>query len=116
MVHAVIVVLLLGLGDSLNPTTVGPAMYLATVDHPRRRLAEFLVGFLAVNVAGGLLIMFGPGQLLLDVLPKPKPLTKHIIEIVAGTILIAIAVGLWTGRRTLGRRTPPTFAGSSARA
>jgi cytochrome c biogenesis protein CcdA len=106
----VIVVLLLGLGDSLNPTTLGPAMYLATIDHARRRLAELLIGFLAVNVTGGLLIMLGPGQLLLDIVPKPKPLTKHIIELVAGLVLIGIAAGLWTGRRSLGRRTPPTFA------
>ncbi len=111
MVHAVIVVLLLGLGDSLNPTTLGPGMYLATVDHPRRRLAEFLIGFLAVNVAGGLLLMLGPGQLLLDLVPKPKPITKHILEVIAGVVLIGLAIGLWTGRRALGRRNPPTFSG-----
>jgi cytochrome c biogenesis protein CcdA len=113
MGHAIIVVLLLGLGDSLNPTTLGPAMYLATVDHPRRRVAEFLIGFLAVNVAGGLLIMLGPGQLLLDLLPKPKPVTKHILEVVAGVALLVLAVGLWTGRRALRRRDPPTFSGSN---
>ncbi len=105
-----IVVVLLALGDSLNPTTLGPGMYLATVEHPRLKLAEFLVGFLAINVAAGLLIMLGPGQIILDLLPKPKPLTKHIIETVAGVALLGIATGLWTGRRALRRRSPPTFA------
>jgi cytochrome c biogenesis protein CcdA len=86
-------------------------MYLATVDHPRRRLAEFMIGFLVVNVAGGLLLVFGPGQLLLDLVPKPKPTTKHIIELVGGVILVGLAVGLWIGRRALGRHNPPTFTG-----
>jgi cytochrome c biogenesis protein CcdA len=111
MLDAVVVVLLLGLGDALNPLTLGPAMYLATVDHPRRRIAQFLAGFLAVNIAGGLLIMLGPGELLLDLVPKPGPLARHVLEIVAGVILVAVGVGLWTGRRTLRRRTPPSFTG-----
>lgn len=112
MLHAAIVVLLLGLGDSLNPSTLGPGMYLATVDRAPRRLAEFMLGFLAVSVAAGLVIVLGPGQLLLDLVPKPKPITKHIIELVAGVVLIGVAVGLWSGRRALRRRDPPTFRGS----
>lgn len=109
MLHAAIVVVLIGFGDSLNPSTLGPAMYLATTDHPRRRLTEFLIGFLVVNLLGGLVIMLGPGQLLLSLVPKPKPVTKHIIELIAGVVLIVIAILLWSGRRALGRRTPPTF-------
>jgi cytochrome c biogenesis protein CcdA len=111
VLHAVIIVVLLGLGDSLNPATLGPAMYLATVEHPRRALTEFLIGFLAVNVVGGLVILLGPGELLLSLVPKPKPLTKHILEVVAGVVLIGIAIGLWAGRDTLSRRKPPTFEG-----
>jgi cytochrome c biogenesis protein CcdA len=109
MLHAYLVVLLIGLGDSLNPTTLGPAMYLVTVEHPRRQLAAFLVGLLSVNLIGGALIMLGPGQLILDLVPKPKPVTKHIIEVVAGVALLAIAISLWSGRKALGRRKPPTF-------
>jgi cytochrome c biogenesis protein CcdA len=111
MLHAALVVLLIGLGDSLNPSTLGPAMYLVTTEHPRRALTEFLLGLVTVNFIGGALIMLGPGQLILDLVPKPKPFTRHLIEVVAGVVLIAIAVMLWTGRRALGRRKPPTFSG-----
>jgi hypothetical protein len=111
VLHAVIIVVLLGLGDSLNPTTLGPGMYLATVEHPRRALTEFLIGFLAVNVVGGLVILLGPGELLLSLVPKPKPVAKHILEVVAGVVLIGIAIGLWAGRDTLKRHNPPTFEG-----
>jgi cytochrome c biogenesis protein CcdA len=111
VLHATLIVILIGLGDSMNPTTLGPAMYLVTVDHPRRALIQFLIGVIAVNLIGGLLIMLGPGQLILGLVPKPKPVTKHILELVAGTALIAISIGLWSGRRTLGRRKPPTFEG-----
>jgi cytochrome c biogenesis protein CcdA len=110
MLHSLIIVLLLGLGDSLNPATLGPAMYLATVDHPRRALTEFLVGFVVVNVLAGVLILVGPGELLLALIPKPSPTVKHIIEVVAGVALIGISVGLWTGREALGRRKAPTFS------
>ena len=111
LLHAIVIVLLIGLGDSLNPTTLGPALYLVTIDHPRRRLIEFLIGVLVVNLLGGLVIMLGPGQLLLSLVPKPDPTTKHIIELVAGAALIVIAVLLWSGRRGLGRRKPPVFSG-----
>jgi cytochrome c biogenesis protein CcdA len=109
MLHDVLIVVLIGLGDSLNPTTLGPAMYLVTVEHPRRALTEFLIGFVAVNLIGGLLIMLGPGELILSLVPKPKPVTLHILEVVAGIALIVISVGLWSGRRTLGRKKPPSF-------
>jgi cytochrome c biogenesis protein CcdA len=87
-------------------------MYLVTIDHPRRRLSEFLTGVFAVNLLGGLILMLGPGQLLLSLVPKPDPTTKHIIELVAGVALIVIAVLLWTGREALGRRKPPVFKGN----
>ena len=111
MVHAFLVVLLIGLGDALNPATLGPGMYLATVESASRRIREFLIGFLAVNLVGGLILVFGPGQLVLAVLPKPSPTAKHIIELVAGVILLAGAIGTWAGRRALRRHTPPTFSG-----
>jgi cytochrome c biogenesis protein CcdA len=111
VLHATLIVILIGLGDALNPTTLGPGMYLATVEHPRRALAEFLIGFIAVNLVAGLIIMLGPGELILSLVPKPKPVTKNILEVVAGVALIAISIALWSGRRALGRRKPPTFQG-----
>jgi cytochrome c biogenesis protein CcdA len=109
MLHDLLVVVLIGLADSLNPTTLGPAMYLATTDRPVRGISHFVAGLVAVNIVGGVAIAIGVGKFLLDLVPKPEPTTEHIIEVVAGAALLVIAVLLWAGRRGLGRRTPPAF-------
>lgn len=112
MLHALAVALLIGIGDSVNPSTVGPALYLSTGARARHNITGFLVGLLAVNLAAGLLIMLGPGQLLLSIVPKPKPTAKHVTEVVAGVILLGLAAVLWFRRRTLRRHKLPTPAGS----
>jgi hypothetical protein len=71
MLRLLILVVSIAIGDSLNPSTVAPALYLATTDHPRRQVGGFIVGVFAVNLLAGLLIMLGPGQLLLALIPRP---------------------------------------------
>src|SRR3954468_8654034 len=80
----VILVGSIGLADSLNPGTIGPALFLATTARPRVQVAAFAAGVFGVNLAGGALIALGPGQLLLSVLPRPNPTAKHVIEIAVG--------------------------------
>jgi len=109
--RAALVVALIGLGDSLNPATIAPAMFLATREHPTRRVAEFLIGFLGVNLLAGLLIMLGPGELLLAILPKPSREAKHIIELVAGIGLLVLAAGIFSRRSTLRQRSLPASSG-----
>ena len=41
MLRLVGLVVSLGLADSLNPSTVGPAIYLATGERPRRAVLRF---------------------------------------------------------------------------
>src|SRR5271170_7110122 len=108
MLGLLIVVVSIAVGDSLNPSTVAPALYLATTEHPRRQVGGFIVGVLAVNLFAGLLIMLGPGQLLLSLIPRPSAATKHIIELLAGAIILALAAGLWSRRRLLARSKLPT--------
>jgi cytochrome c biogenesis protein CcdA len=96
-------VLLFGiaLADSANPSTIGPAVYLATVRRPVRRVGEFTAAFFAVNFVAGVLIVAGPGQLLVSLASRPGPQARHIVELVAGLVLIAVAVALFLGRTRL---------------
>jgi cytochrome c biogenesis protein CcdA len=106
-----LIVLSIGLADSLNPSTVGPALYLATTRHARRQLAEFAIGIFAVNLIGGALIALGPGQLLLALVPRPSATATHVTEVVIGAVIIAAAAVLWSQRRQLAVRRLPGVKG-----
>src|SRR5436309_1702236 len=73
----VALVLSVGLVDSLNPSTVGPAVYLATRKYALRSLLGFTLGVFAVNVAAGLVLTLGPGQAILAAVPNVGEHTKH---------------------------------------
>jgi cytochrome c biogenesis protein CcdA len=96
-----------GLADSLNPSTVGPALYLATSRRASWRVAQFTVGVFGVNFAAGVVLTIGPGRLLLGLVPHPQGTVRHVIELVAGLVLLGAAVALWVGRRSLTRRELP---------
>ena len=108
MLGLLVVVVSIAVGDSLNPSTVAPALYLATTEHPRRQVGGFIVGVFAVNLFAGLLIMLGPGQLLLSLIPRPSAATKHGIELLAGAIILALVAGLWSRRKSFARSKLPT--------
>ena len=93
-----------GLADSINPSTVGPALYLATGNSRVARVTAFTAGVFTVNLVAGVLLAVGPGRLLVGLLPHPRPLVTHVIELVAGLALIAAAVALWFARRRLAAR------------
>ena len=116
MLRQIGVVLSIGLADSLNPSSVGPALFLATGERCRRRVAQFTVGLFAVNLVCGLVLTIGPGRLLIGLIPRPQGTARHVIEFVAGVILLAVAIGLWTGRRSLARRELPGRRGSASSA
>lgn len=96
-----------GLADSLNPTTIAPALYLASGERARANVAEFTFGVFAVYLVGGIVIALGPGQLLLSLIPKPGPEVGHIIETVVGAALIGASVMLWRHRDRLSEHTLP---------
>lgn len=102
------VVVSIGLADSLNPSTIAPALYLATGPHPRRHVLQFTVGVFSVYLLGGLIIDFGPGHLLLALVHHPHRRVGFILELVAGVALITAAVFLWGYRRQLATRSLPT--------
>jgi cytochrome c biogenesis protein CcdA len=110
------VVITVGLADSLNPSMVGPVLFLAAGRNRVRQVAEFTLGVWVVNFAGGLLILLGPGRLLLDLVPHPRGTVRHIIELVAGAALIAVAVTMWSARHKLARRPLPGAKGGTGSA
>ena len=95
----------IGLADSVNPTTIGPALYVAAGERGRRRVAEFTFAVFAVYLLGGTAIALGPGQLLLSAF-TPRREATHILELVAGAAMLGVAGLLWWQRRRLSEREP----------
>lgn len=99
----------IGLADSINPSTIAPALFLASgKEHPRGRVAEFTVSVFLVYLFGGALIAIGPGQLLRSVLPHPDYEDRAAAEIVAGVLLLAAGTFIWRRRERLRARPLPT--------
>jgi cytochrome c biogenesis protein CcdA len=110
------VAIAVGLADSLNPSTVGPALYLATARNGALRVTLFAIGVFAVNLAAGIALTIGPGRLLRGLVPHPQRTGRHVIELVAGVTFLAVAVALWLGRRRLARRELPMRNGGGGSA
>jgi cytochrome c biogenesis protein CcdA len=97
----------IGLADSLNPSTIAPALYLASGERPRQTVTKFTLGVFFVYLLGGLLIAIGPGELLLDLVPKPSHLVKQLLEVTVGVVMTAVGVLLWRHRHRLVQLEPP---------
>jgi cytochrome c biogenesis protein CcdA len=110
------VVIAVGLADSLNPSTVGPALYLAAARNGAWRVTLFALGVFAVNLVVGIVLAIGPGRLLISLVPHPQHTVRHVIELVAGVMLLGVAVALWVGRRSLARRELPLRSGGGGSA
>jgi cytochrome c biogenesis protein CcdA len=107
MLRATLLVVSIGFADSLNPSTIAPALFLATGEHARRQVAEFTFGVFAVYLIGGLAIALGPGQLVLSLVPHPDAEDRYVLEIVAGAAMVTAAAFLWSYRRGLAEREVP---------
>jgi cytochrome c biogenesis protein CcdA len=99
-----ILVASIGAADSVNPTTIGPAVLLAAGRDPVRAVASFTAGVFLVSFAAGVLVILGPGQLLLAALPHPSAHAKHVAELAAGVVILLLAAFLWARRDRVGER------------
>jgi cytochrome c biogenesis protein CcdA len=108
MLRLIGLVVSIGLADSLNPTTIAPALYLATGERARTEVTEFTLGVFIVYLVGGAAIALGPGQLVLSLVPKPEADTRHLIEIIVGAVMIVVAAVLWRFRERLAAQEMPT--------
>ncbi len=104
MIRLLGLVISIGIADSLNPTTIAPALYLASRNHARREVTRFTLAVFAVYLLGGLAITLGPGELLLALVPHPSHHLSYILEVVAGVAMLTAAAFLWEYRDRLGQR------------
>jgi cytochrome c biogenesis protein CcdA len=103
------IVISIGLADSLNPTTIAPALYLASGERARGRVFEFTLAVFSVYLVGGLIIALGPGQLLLSLVPHPHHRVAYLIELGAGVAMLTAAALLWRHRGRLTELEQPQF-------
>lgn len=104
MLALTLVVASIGLADSVNPSTIGPALYFAIGRDALRSLGVFTLGVFLVSLLGGLALTLGPGQAALALLSRPGPRTTHVIELSLGFGALGLAFALWFGRDRIARR------------
>ncbi len=105
-----LLVLGIALVDGLNPSTIAPALVLAVKRRGVVLVSLFTLGVFVPSLAAGLLVVAGPGQALIDLIPHLGPLAKHLLEIGAGVALAGVAWMLWIHRRHVAggmSREPP---------
>ena len=107
-----LIVVSIGLVDSLNPGTIAPALYFATSTRPVRNTLAFGAGVLAVNLLAGIALLFGVGRYALGGLPHPGAGTKQLAELLLGACALLGAGWLWRVRE----RVPARYAQAATRA
>ena len=108
MSHLLPAVLLIAVADSINPSTVVPALYLAAGETAISSLIGFITGVFIISVAAGTVVLLGPGEVLLALVPRPGIDTRHLLELCVGVALFAVAAVLWRGRGRVARHVANT--------
>ena len=85
------------LADSLNPSTLIPGLWFASAP-AAGRLASFTLGVFAVYTTGGLVLLFGPGRVLINALHHFHGPFEHALEAAGGVVVLVVAVVLWRSR------------------
>ncbi|HSO99583.1 MAG TPA: GAP family protein [Solirubrobacteraceae bacterium] len=88
----------IGLADSLNPSTLGPGLYLAADRGAAGKVLAFTGATFAVFLSGGVLLVLGPGNAILALLPHPNATTRYVLEALAGVALLIGVPILWRRR------------------
>jgi Sap, sulfolipid-1-addressing protein len=88
--------ILLALAACFYPTLLAGVILILGRPRPLRMLMAFLIGGLAISVAAGVLIINAlEGSGAVD---RANHSTKPIVAIVAGTVSLLVAWGVWSGR------------------
>jgi cytochrome c biogenesis protein CcdA len=87
----------IGLADSINPSTVIPALWLAR-SPSASRLASYTLGVFAVYLTGGLVLLLGPGPALIATLHHIRGPVEHAVQAVAGMLVLGFAIAVARSR------------------
>ena len=113
MVALALAVVAIALPDSLNPTLIVAAVYLALGTHPLRRTVAFTVAAFVVTLAGGLAIALGLGDLIASLLPSLSHTVKWDVITAVGVLMMCGAGVIWWRRDALAGR--PSASSSASR-
>lgn len=84
--------------DSINPSTVVPAMWIAS--SPGSHLVSFTFGVFLMYLTGGVVLVLGPGPTLISALRHIGGTSEHSVEAAGGVAVLALAFWLWRSRRS----------------
>ncbi len=87
----------IALADSVNPSTLIPALWLARAPSGGR-LLSYTLGVFAMYLAGGLVLVFGPGPALIATLHHVGGLVEHALEAAVGIVALGFALAAWRSR------------------
>jgi cytochrome c biogenesis protein CcdA len=106
MLGLTLLVASIALADSINPSTVIPALWLA---HGRRAgvLASYTAGVFTVYLAGGLVLLLGPGPLLISSLRHAHGPLEHALLAVGGILALAFGLVSWRSRARTSEQPSP---------
>jgi cytochrome c biogenesis protein CcdA len=107
MIGLTLIVSSIAIADSINPSTLVPALWLAGA-REGRGLASFTLGVFAVYLAGGLVLVLGPGPALIAALHHVGGSIEHGLEAAGGIGALVFAVFIWRS----GRPTQAAAAGA----
>jgi cytochrome c biogenesis protein CcdA len=108
MLGLIVLVISIGIADSVNPATIIVALYLAGGERPLQKVIGFTVGVFTAYLAGGVAVALGLGQLILANVPRPGHEARSIGELVVGAVLLLSAGVLWARRARLRTLDLPT--------
>ena len=97
MVGLTILVASIAIADSINPSTIVPGLWLASA--PRARgLAIYTAGAFVVYLAGGLVLVFGPGPALIAAFHQIRGPAEHALLAAGGVVALGFAFAMWRSR------------------
>ena len=97
MLGLTLLVASIALTDSINPSTLIPALWL-TKAPSHDRLTSFTLGVFAMYLAGGLVLVFGPGPALISTLHHVGRPVEHALEAAVGVLALGLALAAWRAR------------------
>ncbi len=107
VLHLLGLVVAIALSDSLNPSTIAPALFVASGKRARHGVLEFTLAVFVVHFVGGAVLALGPAQLLLSLLNELGHTTRQVLETAAGVAMIVAAGLVWHHRGRLAQKDLP---------